>query len=60
MKVKYFNKEGNLLSCTEDYIPNINECVTIDDIIYEVENRKINIVALHTEVDVYLMEKIHG
>ena len=59
MKIKYIDEKGNLLSSTEDYVPNIGEWITIDGIDYEVDNRKVNIVALHTEIDIYLVEKIH-
>ena len=55
MKVKYRHNE-KLLTCTEDYIPSVGELIIIDNIIYEVIDRKIEIVALHTECNIYLKE----
>ena len=60
MRINYIDEKGELLSSTEDYVPNIGEWVNVYDIDYEVVDRKINIVALHTEIDIHLMEKIHG
>jgi hypothetical protein len=56
MKIKYIDEKGELLSSTEDYIPNIGELIKIYDFLYEVRDRKISIVALHTEIEIYLTE----
>lgn len=59
MKIKYYDESEKLLSCTEDYVPNVGDFINIDNAIYEVMDRKITIVALHTEFDVYLAEREH-
>lgn len=58
MKIKYIDEHGKILTFTEDYVPKIGEFITIDNITYEVSNKKTAIVALHTEVEVRLIEKI--
>lgn len=60
MKIKYIDEKGNLLLSTEDYVPNVDESINIDNIDYEISDRKINIIALHTEINIYLVEKTNG
>lgn len=59
MKIKYIDEHGKILTCTEDYNPRVGEPITIDNITYEVNNKKTEIVALHTEIEVHLIEKIY-
>ena len=60
MRINYINEKGELLSSTEDYVPDVGEWINIDDVSYEVEDKKVNIIALHTEIDIRLVERIHG
>ena len=60
MNIRYYDECEKLISSTEDYVPSVGEFITIDDIVYEVINKKIEIVALHTEIDVYLAERQHN
>ena len=60
MRINYIDEKGELLSSTEDYVPDVGEWINIDDISYEVEDKKVKIIALHTEIDVRLVERIHG
>ena len=60
MTIRYYDENEKLKSATEDYVPSIGEFITIDNIVYEVINKKIEIVALHTEIDVYLAERQHN
>jgi hypothetical protein len=56
MKIKYINEEGNLLSYTTDYVPQIGETVIIGNTLYKVENKNVNIVSCSTEINVYVTE----
>lgn len=60
MNVRYYDESEKLISSTEDYVPCIGEFVTIDDIVYEVVDKKIEIVALHTEIEIHLIEGQHN
>ena len=60
MRINYIDEKDELLSSTEDYVPDVGEWIDIDDISYEVEDKKVKIIALHTEIDVRLVERIHG
>ena len=57
MIIRYYDEREKLISSTEDYVPNVGEYVTVDDVIYEVIDKSVEIVALHTEIDVYLAER---
>ncbi len=56
MKVHYYKNE-NLFIVTDDYVPSVGEVIWIDDVSYEVVKIKTKLIALHTEVDVFIMEK---
>ena len=60
MRINYIDEKGELLSSTEDYVPDVGEWIDIDNVSYEVEDKKVKIIALHTEIDVRLVERIHG
>lgn len=59
MTIRYYDEHEKLISSTEDYVPNVGEYITVDDVVYEVIDKNVEIVALHTEVDVRLAERQH-
>lgn len=60
MNIRYYDENKKLISATEDYIPMVGEFLAIDNVVYEVIDKKIEIVALHTEIEVYLAERQHN
>ena len=60
MSIRYYDESENLISSTEDYVPNVGEFITIDDVVYEVTDKKVEIVALHTEIEIHLAERQHN
>lgn len=60
MNIRYYDESEKLVSSTEDYIPCIGEFITIDNIVYEVIDKKTEIVALHTEIEIHLAERQHN
>ena len=60
MTIRFYNESEKLISSTEDYIPSIGEFITIDDIVYEVIDKKVEIVALHSEIEIHLAERQHN
>ena len=60
MNVRYYDENEKLISSTEDYIPCIGEFITIDNVVYEIIHKKIEIVALHTEIEIHLAEREHN
>ena len=63
MNIRYYddyNENKKLISSTEDYVPSIGEFITIDDVVYEVIDKKVEIVALHTEIEIHLAERQHN
>ena len=60
MNIRYYDESEKLVSSTEDYIPCVGEFVTIDNVVYEVIDKKIEIVALHTEIEIHLAEREHN
>ena len=56
----YYDESEKLISSTEDYVPNVGEFITIDDVVYEVTDKKVEIVALHTEIEIHLAERQHN
>lgn len=60
MSIRYYDESEKLISSTEDYVPNVGEFITIDNVVYEVVDKKVEIVALHTEIEVHLAERQHN
>lgn len=60
MSIRYYDESEKLISSTEDYVPNVGEFITIDDVVYEVTDKKVEIVALHTEIEIHLAERQHN
>ena len=60
MNIRYYDESEKLVSSTEDYIPCVGEFITIDNVVYEVIDKKIEIVALHTEIEIHLAEREHN
>lgn len=59
MMIRYYDESEKLISSSEDYVPSIGESLTIDNVVYEVIDKNVEIVALHTEIDVHLAERQH-
>ena len=60
MTVRYYDESEKLISSTEDYVPTVREFITIDDVVYEVTDKKVEIIALHTEIEIHLAERQHN
>ena len=60
MTVRYYDESEKLISSTEDYVPTVREFITIDDVVYEVTDKKVEIIVLHTEIEIHLAERQHN